>query len=165
MKILDFGIARLRDAAAMALTTHAAIAQRVNDGGWSAPGSLAPGASLLAVHGTADNNDWAVRDQGTVFHLTDAGWSSEAVPWSQLLWDVWASPDGEVWATTHSKTVLKRDRDGGWSYFSLPGVEGVDLVRVYGFDNGDVWFVGGNYLPSPIDDYDGGYAFRFTRGP
>jgi hypothetical protein len=98
-----------------------------------------------------------------VLHGTDAGWNAESLPWTgRLLWEVWVAPEGDVYVTTRSPTVIRRELDGSWSSFTPPGAEGIELRGVYGFPNGDVWFAGGFY-DADKDEFDGGVALRYRR--
>lgn len=145
-------------------SSAAIVAERVR-GAWT-PAVILDAGTLYSVSGNADNNVWAVGEYSTVLHLTDAGWAKVPGPSPSMhLLDVWVSPSGDVWATTDSvngSKVAWRNVSGSWSVFTPPGTGGAPLEQVFGFDNGDIWFVGGVELPSGY--YDGGFAFRYRRG-
>ncbi len=148
--------------------TDGLISQNVG-GTWSAPANL-PGLPLRAVWGNADNNVWAVGSSGTIIHFTSADggtWVRESLPPGPTMHfrNVWVSKEGEVFATAFNRYLAKRQLDGGWRVFEPPDAGGMTLVGVYGFDNGDLWLVGGDYVPPPTDSWNGGAAIQYLRTP
>lgn len=140
------------------------IAERMPDGSWSAPVIYSGTGHLNAIHGTGADNVWAVGYTNSVLHRTSTGWQVVSLPLSRVfnLESVWVAPEGEVFITTKSPTVIRRDVDGGWNSFTPTGAEGIELRGVYGFPNRELWFSGGAY-DSERDEFDGGYALRYLR--
>jgi hypothetical protein len=140
------------------------IRERAPDGSWSTPVVYTGTQHLNALHGTSADNVWAVGFANSVLHRTSTGWQVVPVPLTTLfnLGDVWVAPEGDVYITTRSPTVLRREVDGGWNSFTPTGAEGIELRGVYGFSNGELWFSGGAY-DAELDEFDGGFAFRYRR--
>jgi hypothetical protein len=141
------------------------ISERAPNGSWSTPMLYSGLKSFNAIHGTSADNVWVVGDQNSVMHRTAAGWQAQSLPVSAPTFNffsVWVAPEGDVYMTTDSPTVVRHELDGGWSTFTPSGAEGIDLDGVYGFPNGDLWFSGGAYN-EPNDEYDGGFAFHYRR--
>jgi hypothetical protein len=146
-------------------TDTAGISERAPNGTWSAPVGYAGADHLTAIHGTSADNVWAVGFTNTVLHRTSAGWqvvspSLGGPPFHFR--NVWVAPEGDVYITTESPTVVRRETDGGWNTFTPTGAEGIELRGVYGFPNGELWFTGGAYN-AERDEFDGGFAFRYRR--
>lgn len=64
--------------------------------------------ALWGVTALADNDVWAVGDNGSVFHLTDGGWAVEFAPTTVMLTGVLSLGDAGVLVVGDDGVVLRR---------------------------------------------------------
>jgi hypothetical protein len=77
-----------------------------NDGGWCWANPTPQGLTLYSVHGSRDDDVWAVGDHGTVVHWDGQSWGQmPSVPTSGPLLAVWAFAPNEVWASGYGSDL------------------------------------------------------------
>jgi hypothetical protein len=112
---------------------------------------------LLALHGFAANDVWAVGDDGLALRFDGTQWTKVTSGTSQNLHAVWGATSNDVWVTGEGGIVLR------WNGTSLQPVTGVPANRTFdsvrGLDANAVFFCSqlGLYF------FDGSFH-EFTRG-
>jgi hypothetical protein len=86
----------------------------------------------------------------------EGGWVIESWQKTHDLYDIWGS-SGQTFACGEAGTVVtKVGESGDWTAMSGTGTGATTLRSVWGFEGGDVWFVGGE------DDLGGSFAKAYT---
>jgi len=138
------------DADAESLDTATADAARevATTGHWEVIEQNESSATLRGVWGTADEQLFAVGDEGTILHFDGGRWQRMTSPSSARLHAVWGNARDCVYAVGEGGVVLQFD---GVSWrVAYQGSLSLTLVAVTGFDTGEVFCVG-----------DGGLVLRF----
>ncbi len=146
---------RPAEAHPFAPTSH----RRIEVGGWHEVPSGTT-STLFGIAAATRSDAWAVGESGMVLHWDGDVWAPSESPLfdNAHLWDVWASPDGQVWVVGQEPSEINSwgthgiilHHDGrGWrkeAVHSSHRLEGVS-----GSSETDVWAVG----PSESVHWDG----------
>ena len=115
-----------------------ALKQVCTESGFCWRNPLPQGFTLYAIHGSAENDLWAVGAGGTILRYNGVGWSSEASHTVETLRGVYAANSAAVWMVGDAGTILYFD---GRTITNISGGSGA-LNAVAGSGVDDVWIVG-----------------------
>ena len=102
---------------------------------WDYP--LPQGASLVAVHGTADDDVWMVGEHGTILWWGGKGLAPvESGTTKHISTGVYAIARDDVWLVGAGGALLHWD---GKKLVRMPDAEGLDLSSISGTGRDDVW--------------------------
>ncbi len=122
--------------------------------------SLPLNCFLLDVWAHADNDAFAVGQNGVILHHSGLGWSHMTSPVTVSLHGIYGLSSDSVFAVGLDK-ILHYD-GAAWSEMIIPTVENLQLMDVWGSSSTDVYAVGGfgaegefGYQAAMILHYDG----------
>lgn len=93
---------------------------------------------LWGVYGTAQDDVWAVGDQGTILHYDGSAWSSVTSPTTEDLFVAFALAKDDAWACGRNGTLLHYD-GSAWSLVTSPSTNLV--TALWGSAKNSVWAV------------------------
>jgi hypothetical protein len=122
------------------------LAAHFDGAAWSTD-HVGTGATLIAVHGTAPNDVWAVSNDGSILHWDGSTWKTATQsPYATLI-GVWANSASDVWACgedNNMNTAYVLHWDGtSWQEAGDSNFESFWRIWSSGADN--VWIVGSDF--------------------
>jgi len=103
---------------------------------WETP--LPQGYDLVAVHGTAADDVWAVGAHGTALWFGGTAWTRQSIGTTSNLHGVWAAAKDDAWLVGDDGVLIHWNGKG---YVPFK-VTSLDLQSVWGTASDDVWVVG-----------------------
>lgn len=102
-----------------------------------------PRINLIAVTGTSATDVWAVGGLGSIFRLTESGWSEVRGPSSEDLLAVWPLSRDDAFIVGDRGTIMRFD-GSQWRFMTVDDPEPFSerLTGVYGASPEEVWAVG-----------------------
>jgi hypothetical protein len=111
-----------------------------NGSAWSIAATPTPSTYLYAIHGTADNDVWAVGYGGVVIHWDGATWTSTKIDGVTYVQSVWASNPRDVWVTASEQGAESKVLHYDGAAWTVAMVSMGDRVgSVWGAAANDVW--------------------------
>lgn len=120
------------------------------------------GRDLNTIAGTSASDIWVGADNGALWHFDGSTWTRSGSIDTSVN-ELWASPSGTLWATTHGG-VYRRPLGGAWARVSSS--PSLALGHISGSSDTNVWVTEGDLLnPMPIIyRYDGSKWTRQNTG-